>query len=66
MCTDFTNLNKACPKDYFPLRRLIDGSAGYEVFDFIDVSWGITKYSWKKLIKKKRPLLHSMCYIAGL
>ncbi|GAA0176515.1 hypothetical protein LIER_29492 [Lithospermum erythrorhizon] len=43
MCTDFTNLNKACPKDYFPLHclgRLVDGSAGYEVFDFLDASRG--------------------------
>ncbi|GAA0140993.1 hypothetical protein LIER_02237 [Lithospermum erythrorhizon] len=32
MCTDFTNLNKSCPKDYYPLPylgRLVDGSARY-------------------------------------
>ncbi|GAA0167778.1 hypothetical protein LIER_22637 [Lithospermum erythrorhizon] len=43
MCTDFTNLNKACPKDYYPLpflERLVDGSAGHEVFDFLDASQG--------------------------
>ncbi|GAA0172198.1 hypothetical protein LIER_41299 [Lithospermum erythrorhizon] len=43
MCTDFTNLNKACPKDYYPLPclgRLVDGSAGHEVFDFLDASRG--------------------------
>ncbi|GAA0141780.1 hypothetical protein LIER_35460 [Lithospermum erythrorhizon] len=43
MCTDSTNLNKACPKDYYPLpclRRLVDSSAGYEVFDFLDASRG--------------------------
>ncbi|GAA0187297.1 hypothetical protein LIER_34585 [Lithospermum erythrorhizon] len=43
MCTDFTSLNKACPKDFYPLpclRRLVDGSAGYEVFDFMDASRG--------------------------
>ncbi|GAA0139897.1 hypothetical protein LIER_01356 [Lithospermum erythrorhizon] len=33
MCTDFTNLNKACPKDYYSLPclgNLVDGSAGHE------------------------------------
>ncbi|GAA0157828.1 hypothetical protein LIER_15009 [Lithospermum erythrorhizon] len=43
MCTDFTNLNKACPKYFYPLPclgRLVDGSTGHEVFDFMDASWG--------------------------
>ncbi|GAA0155589.1 hypothetical protein LIER_13285 [Lithospermum erythrorhizon] len=43
MCTDFTNLNKACAKDFYLLPfsgRLVDGSAGHEVFDFMDVSRG--------------------------
>ncbi|GAA0164585.1 hypothetical protein LIER_20181 [Lithospermum erythrorhizon] len=43
MCTDFTSLNKACPKDFYPLPclgRLVDGSAGHEVFDFMDISRG--------------------------
>ncbi|GAA0139779.1 hypothetical protein LIER_01260 [Lithospermum erythrorhizon] len=39
ICTNFTTLNKACPKDFYPLpclARLVDGSAGHEVFDFMD------------------------------
>ncbi|GAA0142582.1 hypothetical protein LIER_03446 [Lithospermum erythrorhizon] len=43
MCTEFTNLNKACPKDYYPLlclERLVDGSAGHKVFEFLDASRG--------------------------
>ncbi|GAA0172121.1 hypothetical protein LIER_26013 [Lithospermum erythrorhizon] len=43
MCTYFTNLNKACPKDFYPLPclgRLVDGSAGHEVFDLMDASRG--------------------------
>ncbi|GAA0158559.1 hypothetical protein LIER_38682 [Lithospermum erythrorhizon] len=43
MCTDFTNLNKACPKDFYPLPclgRLVDSSAGHEIFDFMDASRG--------------------------
>ncbi|GAA0175979.1 hypothetical protein LIER_29055 [Lithospermum erythrorhizon] len=43
MCTDFTNLNKACPKDFYLLPclgRLVDHNAGHEVFDFMDASRG--------------------------
>ena len=43
MCTDFTNLNKACPKDWYPLpclNRLVDGSVGYQIFDFLDAFRG--------------------------
>ncbi|GAA0187550.1 hypothetical protein LIER_34838 [Lithospermum erythrorhizon] len=43
MCTNFTSLNKACPKDFYPLPclgRLVDVSAGHEVFDFMDASRG--------------------------
>ncbi|GAA0155975.1 hypothetical protein LIER_13579 [Lithospermum erythrorhizon] len=43
MCTNFTSLNKVCPKDFYPLpclARLVDGSAGHEVFDFMDASRG--------------------------
>ncbi|GAA0177705.1 hypothetical protein LIER_29736 [Lithospermum erythrorhizon] len=41
MCTYFSSLNKACLKDLYPLpclARLVDGSAGHEVFDFMDTS----------------------------
>ena len=39
MCIDYTNLNKACPKDPFPLPRIdqvIDSTAGCELLSFID------------------------------
>ncbi|KAL0446372.1 UNVERIFIED_CONTAM: Polyprotein P3 [Sesamum latifolium] len=39
MCTDFTDLNKACPKDPYPLPRidlLVDSTAGYELFSMMD------------------------------
>ncbi|KAL0385128.1 UNVERIFIED_CONTAM: Polyprotein P3 [Sesamum radiatum] len=43
MCTDFTNLNKACPKDPYPLPRidfLVDSTAGYELFSMMDAYQG--------------------------
>ena len=38
-CVDFQNLNKACPKDEFPLPNmdmLIDSAAGHAIFSFMD------------------------------
>ena len=43
MCVDFTDLNKACPKDYYPLPKidtLVDSAMGYEVLCFLDVFKG--------------------------
>jgi len=43
MCVDFTDLNKACPKDCFPLPRidqLVDSTAGHEVLSFMDAFSG--------------------------
>jgi hypothetical protein len=39
MCIDFTSLNKACPKDNFPLPRIdkiVDSEAGCEVMSLLD------------------------------
>ena len=38
-CIDFTNLNKACPKDSYPLPRInqqVDETAGHELLSFMD------------------------------
>ena len=43
MCVDFTDLNKACPKDYFPLPRidqLVDCTAGHKLLTFMDAFSG--------------------------
>ncbi|XP_020235170.1 uncharacterized protein LOC109815012 [Cajanus cajan] len=43
MCTDYTNLNKACPKDAYPLPnidRLVDGASGHKVLSFLDAYLG--------------------------
>ena len=40
MCVDFTDLNKVCPKDSFPLPRidqLMDSIAGHKLLTFMDV-----------------------------
>ena len=39
MCVDFTDLNKACPKDSYPLSRieiLVDSTARHQLLSFMD------------------------------
>jgi hypothetical protein len=39
MCIDYTNLNKACPKDPYPLSRIdqiVDSTSGCDLLSFID------------------------------
>ena len=43
VCVDFRNLNKACPKDDFPLLKIeliVDATTGYEALSFMDGSSG--------------------------
>ena len=43
MCVDFINLNKACPKDSFPLLRinqLVDSTIGHKLLSFMDAFSG--------------------------
>ena len=43
MCVDFTDLNKACPKDSFLLLRidqLVDSTAGHKLLTFMDAFSG--------------------------
>ncbi|XP_027161349.1 uncharacterized protein LOC113762211 [Coffea eugenioides] len=43
MCVDFTDLNKACPKDCYPLQRidaLVDSAMGHEILCFLDAFKG--------------------------
>ena len=43
MCVDYTSLNKACPKDPFPLPRIdqvVDSTAGCETLSFLDAYSG--------------------------
>nr|KYP37991.1 Transposon Ty3-I Gag-Pol polyprotein [Cajanus cajan] len=43
MCVDYTDLNKACPKDSYPLPsidRLVDGASGHALLSFLDAYSG--------------------------
>ena len=43
VCVDFTDLNKACPKDHFPMPRinqLVDAVVGHPQMSFLDAFQG--------------------------
>ena len=43
MCIDYTVLNKACPKDHFPLPhidQIVDSTSGCEILSFLDAYSG--------------------------
>ena len=43
MCVDYIGLNKACPKDHFPLPRIdqiVDSTLGCEILFFLDAYSG--------------------------
>ncbi|KAL0455804.1 UNVERIFIED_CONTAM: hypothetical protein Slati_0919600 [Sesamum latifolium] len=43
MCIDFRDLNKICPKDYYPLPRidqLVDSTSGCKLLSMMDASQG--------------------------
>jgi hypothetical protein len=51
MCIDFTDLNKACPKDEFPLPRidsLVDAAASLELMSLLDCYSGYHQIWMKK------------------
>ena len=48
LCIDFTDVNRACPKDSFPLPRIdliVEATIGHELLSFIDVFSGYNQIS---------------------
>ena len=56
MCVDFTNLNKACPKDSYPLPRidqLVDFTVGHRLLSFMDAFSGYNQIRMDKADQEK-------------
>jgi len=56
MCVDYTDLNKACPKDSYPLLtidRLVDGAVGHHVLSFLDAYSGYNQIQMHLADRKK-------------
>nr|KYP58880.1 Transposon Ty3-G Gag-Pol polyprotein [Cajanus cajan] len=68
MCTDYTNLNKACPKDAYPLPnidRLVDGASGHRFLSFLDAYSGYNQIRMHPQDKEKIEFITEManyCY----
>ena len=48
LCIDFTDINRACPKDSFPIPRIyliVDATAGHELLSFMDAFYGYNQIS---------------------
>uniref|UniRef100_A0A2N9HAC0 Uncharacterized protein n=1 Tax=Fagus sylvatica TaxID=28930 RepID=A0A2N9HAC0_FAGSY len=68
MCVDFTDLNKACPKDSFPLPRidqLVDSTAGHKLLTFMDAFSGYNQIGMDEGDQEKTSFITSrglFCY----
>jgi hypothetical protein len=68
MCVDFTDLNKACLKDSFPLPRidqLVDSTAGHKLLTFMDAFSGYNQIVMDKTDQEKTSFITSrglFCY----
>jgi hypothetical protein len=72
MCIDFTDLNKACPKDEFPLPRidsLVDAAASSELMSLLDCYSGYHQIWMKKEDEPKTSFITpsgTYCYLRML
>ena len=68
MCVDFMDLNKACPKDSFPLPmidQLVDSTAGHKLLMFMDVFSGYNQIKMVEEDQEKTAFITSQwlyCY----
>ena len=68
MCVDFTDLNKACPKDSYPLPRvdvLVDSTARHQLLSFMDAFSGYNQIRMHKADQEKTSFATSQglfCY----
>ncbi|GAU27977.1 hypothetical protein TSUD_373720 [Trifolium subterraneum] len=56
MCVDYTDLNRACPKDVYPLSnidKLVDNSSGFKLLSFMDAYSGYNQIKMAEIDKKK-------------
>ena len=67
MCVDYTDLNKACPKDCYPLQtidQLVDSTICHSLCSFIDVAQGYYQILIKGEDQEKTSFIthEGLCY----
>ena len=56
ICMDFTDLNKACPKDSYPLPRvdvLVDSTTQHQLLSFVDTFLGYNQIKMDEADQEK-------------
>jgi hypothetical protein len=71
VCIDFRNLNRATPKDEYPMPiidMLINDASGHKVLAFLDGNTGYNQNLWPRRIYTKQPLdvLVLLAYLSEL
>ena len=62
MCVNFTKLNKACPKDSYPLLRvdvLVDSTAQHQLLSFMDAFLGYNQIRMDETDQEKTSFVTS-------
>ena len=62
MCMDFTDLNRACPKDSYPLLRidiLVDSIARHQLLSFMDAFSGYNQIKLDEADQEKTSFVTS-------
>ena len=62
MCVDFTDLNKACPKDSYPLPRIdtpVDSTARHQLLSFMDAFSGYNQIKMEETDQEKTSFVTS-------
>ena len=68
LCVDFTDLNKTCPKDSYPLPRidqLVDSTVGHKLLSFMDAFSEYNQIRMDKVDQEKTSFVTSQglfCY----
>ena len=65
MCVDFTDLNRACPKDSYPLPRidqLVDSTASHKLLSFMDAFSGYNQIKMDEADQEKTSFVTSQAY----
>ena len=69
MCVDYMGLNKACPKDLFPLPHIdqvVDSTSGCETLCFLDAYFGYHQIAMKEYDQLTTSFItpfRSFCYV---
>ena len=66
MCVDFSDLNKACPKDSFSLPKidqLVDSTVGYDLLSFMHAFSEYNQIPMFEWDKESTPFIALFCYM---